>query len=194
MGEEIQQLLEKIQRDGVDKANAEAAKIRAEAQAEADTLRKQAEDRAAAVRAKAEAEAEAFAERARVTIRQAARDTILELKEAISKHLTQLLAQNVRTALTDTQAVAALVRKVIETAVTGTADVAAAHDLAEVLRAQFAREAAGTVTVVTDDTLGTGFSIRLDGGRVEHDFTESALAAALAKHLRPDLAELVNGG
>lgn len=194
MGEEIQQLLEKIQRDGVDKANAEAAKIRAEAQAEADTLRKQAEDRAAAVRAKAEAEAEAFAERARVTIRQAARDTILELKEAISKHLTQLLAQNVRTALTDTQAVAALTRKVIETAVTGTADVAAAHDLAEALRAQFAREAAGTVTVVTDDTLGTGFSIRLDGGRVEHDFTESALAAALAKHLRPDLAELVNGG
>ncbi|MGN0847054.1 MAG: hypothetical protein ACI4RA_06695, partial [Kiritimatiellia bacterium] len=31
------------------------------------------------------------------------------------------------------------------------------------------------------------------GGRVEHDFSEAAIAAALAKRLRPDLAKLVQG-
>ena len=36
MAEELQQLLEKIQRDGVDKANAEAAAIVAKAKAEAE--------------------------------------------------------------------------------------------------------------------------------------------------------------
>ena len=42
MAEELQQLLEKIQRDGVDKANAEAAAIVAKAKAEADALVKAA--------------------------------------------------------------------------------------------------------------------------------------------------------
>ena len=42
MAEELQQLLEKIQRDGVDKANAEAAAIVAKAKAEADALVKKA--------------------------------------------------------------------------------------------------------------------------------------------------------
>ena len=53
-------------------------------------------------------------------------------------------------------------------------------------------DAKAVVKVVLDESVGTGFSIRLDGGRVEHDFSESAIVAALAKRLRPDLAKLVN--
>lgn len=194
MAEDIQKLLEKIQRDGVEKAKAEADTILNRARAEADALLKDAGEQAAALRAKAETDARDTAERARVTIRQAARDTMLELKDAIARHLTGLLAQDVRAALADPQATAALVRKVAEAAIDGKADVAANKELAETLRAQFAAEAADTVTVVVDETLGRGFSVRLDGGRVEHDFSEQAIAAALAKRLRPDLAELVNGG
>ena len=48
MAEELQQLLEKIQRDGVDKANAEAAAIVAKAKDEANALVKNAEEEAAA--------------------------------------------------------------------------------------------------------------------------------------------------
>ena len=42
MAEELQQLLEKIQHDGVEKANAEAAAILAKAKAEAAALRAEA--------------------------------------------------------------------------------------------------------------------------------------------------------
>ena len=61
--------------------------------------------------------------------------------------------------------------------------------LVEVLRAQLA--AAKNVTVVMDDATQSGFSVRLDNGRVEHDFTGPAVAEALAARLRPALAALV---
>ena len=73
-------------------------------------------------------------------------------------------------------------------------DVAVGAKLAAALKAQLAACAATTgVRVVLDETTGAGFSLRLDGGRVEHDFSEAAIAAALAKRLRPDLAKLVRG-
>ena len=194
MAEELQQLLEKIQHDGVEKANAEAAAILAKAKAEAAAILKDAEDRAAACRAQAEADAAAFAERAGKTVSQAARDTVLEVRQGIDRLLENLLAKDVAAALADPAGVAALAGRVIaELALPAgaTADVHAGEQLAEALRVQLAADAARGVQVVLDETVGTGFSLRLDGGRVEHDFSEAAIAAALAKRLRPDLAKLV---
>jgi len=40
--------------------------------------------------------------------------------------------------------------------------------------------------------MGTGFTVKTDGGRVEHAFTGDVISAELAKRLRPDLAALLN--
>ena len=42
-----------------------------------------------------------------------------------------------------------------------------------------------------DEVTSSGFTVKLDGGRVEHDFTGATVAAELAKRLRPDLAALM---
>ena len=88
---------------------------------------------------------------------------------------------------------AALAGDAIKALAAGSADVqvAANAQLADALRAQLAADAAAGVKVVTDESAGAGVSVRLDGGRVEHDFSEKAIAAALAKRLRPDLAKIV---
>ena len=190
MAEELQQLLEKIQRDGVDKANAEAAAIVAKAKEEANALVKKAEEEAAATRAKAEEEAAAYAARARETISQAARDTVLKVKEDVTKLLTQLLAQNVSAALA-TEAVP-LAAAAVKELVTGSgAEVATSAKLVDALRAQLAAQAQNGVKVVADEMTGTGFTVKLDNGRVEHDFTDAAISEALAQRLRPDLAALL---
>ena len=191
MAEELQQLLEKIQRDGVDKANAEAKAIVDKANAEAKAIVDRAKEEAAAATAKAEADAKAFAERANTTIKQAARDTVLEVKDGVSKFFEGLLAQDVKAALADSAT--ALAADAVKTLAAGSSDAQVAADakLADALRAQFAASAAKGVTIVTDESVGTGFSVRLDGGRVEHDFSEKAITAALAKRLRPDLAKIV---
>ena len=191
MAEELQQLLEKIQHDGVEKANAEAATILAKAKTDAAAILKDAESKAAALRAQAETDARAFEERARKTISQAARDTVLEVKDAIGRMLEKLLAKDVAAALADPSEAAKLALAAVNE-LGSNADVAAGEKLAAALKAQLAADAKAGVKVVLDESVGTGFSIRLDGGRVEHDFSESAIVAALAKRLRPDLAKLVN--
>ena len=191
MAEELQQLLEKIQRDGVDKANAEAAAIVAKAKAEADALVKKAQEDAAAAEAKGKADAEAYAARARETIAQAARDTVLKVKDDVTKLLTKLLAQDVTDALA-TEAVpiaAAAVKELVSGS--AAAEVAAPAKLVEALRAQLAAQAQDGMKVVADEMTGAGFTVKLDNGRVEHDFTDAAIANALAQRLRADLAELL---
>ena len=191
MAEELQQLLEKIQHDGVEQANAEAATILAKAKADAAAILKDAESKAAALRAQAETDAKAFEERAQKTISQSARDTVLEVKDAIGRMLEKLLAKDVAAALADPSEAAKLALAAVNE-LGSNADVAAGEKLAAALKAQLAADAKAGVKVVLDESVGTGFSIRLDGGRVEHDFSESAIVAALAKRLRPDLAKLVN--
>ena len=190
MAEELQQLLEKIQRDGVDKANAEAAAIVAKAKAEAEAIVKKAQEDAAAAEAKGKADAEAYAARARETISQAARDTVLKVKEDVTKWLTQLLAQDVSAALA-TEAVP-LAAAAVKELVTGSgAEVAASAKFVDALRAQLAAQAQNGVKVVADEMTGAGFTVKLDNGRVEHDFTDAAISEALAQRLRADLAKLL---
>ncbi len=193
MAEELQQLLEKIQHDGVERANAEAAEILAKAKADAATILKNAETEAAARRAAAESDAQAFEERARKSIAQSARDTVLDVKARLDALLENLLAKDVQAALAQPDETARLALAALKGLAADTADVAANAALAAALKAQLAAAAVTGVTVTVDDRVGAGFSIRLDNGRVEHDFSEAALAAALARRLRPDLAALVRG-
>ena len=190
MSSELQSLLEKIQRDGVEKANAEAAEITARAKEEAALIVKKAKEDAAAEKARSEAEQKAYAERASETIRQAARDTILEVENAVRKLLEKVLLDNVNEAMSSPEAVKPLVLDAISALAAGKeAEVSANAKLADALRAELA--ASGNVKVVTDEMTEKGFSVKLDSGRIEHDFKGATIAAALAKRLRPALAELV---
>lgn len=186
--EDLQSLLEKINRDGVEKAEAEAKRIIADAQAKAAAIL--AEARAAAEKAKEDAEKSSadFAARAAETIRQTARDVVLGVRESVTALLEQLLSKGVDKALGDEATSVKLVSDAIG-GLTGSGEIACGAKLAKALGARLA--ALGGFTVVTDESVGTGFTVKLDGGRVEHAFTGEVIAAELAKRLRPDLAALL---
>lgn len=188
MGEELQSLLEKINRDGVEKANAAAEEIIADAKAKAAALVADAKANAAKATADAEKAAADYAARAVETLSQAARDTVLKIEASVTALLEKLLAANVDATLADDGTLSALTLEAVK-GLAGPVDVAVPAALAPALKAQLAAQK--DLTVVTDDTLGTGFSVRLDGGRVEHTFTGEVIAAELAKRLRPDLAKLL---
>ena len=186
--EDLQGLLEKINRDGVEKANAEAARIVGAAQTKADALVKAAESAAAQAKAAAEKEAADYQARAAETVKQAARDVVLGVRESVTRLLEGLLAKDVEAALADDAVAVGLVAAAIRD-LTGPGEVVAGAKLAAALKAQAA--ALKDFTLVTDEALGAGFSVRLDGGRVEHAYTGEVIAAELAKRLRPDLAALL---
>jgi len=187
--EDLQGLLEKINRDGVEKAEAAAKEILAAAEARAAAMVAEAEAEAARRIKTAEAESEAFKVRAEATVKQAARDVVLSVKDALVAQLESLLVKSVDRALSDEAVVSELVAVAVrELAESG--EVSAPAKLAASLKAKLA--ANGGFTVVTDDTLGSGFAVRVDNGRVEHAFTVEAVAGELAKRLRPELAKLLN--
>lgn len=188
MAEELQSLIEKINRDGVEKATAEAAKIVSAAKDQAAAIVKAAKEEAAKSAAAAEAEAKASAERAQVTLRQAARDAVISVEGAITRLLEKILATNVDAALSDPSTAAGIAGEAVRDVVTA-GEISAGSKLVEALKSQLAAKA--NFTVVMDETIGTGFNVKLDGGRVEHDFTGATVAAELAKRLRPDLAALM---
>ncbi len=186
--EDLQGLLEKINRDGVEKANAEAVRIVGDAKAKAAALVKAAESAAAQAKADAEKAAADYQARAAETVKQAARDVVLGVRESVTRLLEGLLAKDVEAALADDAVAVGLVSAAIRD-LTGPGEVVAGAKLAAALKAQAA--ALKDFTLVTDEALGTGFSVRLDGGRVEHAYTGEVIAAELAKRLRPDLAALL---
>lgn len=186
--EDLQSLLEKINREGVEKAEAEAKKIVDAAKAKAAQIVKEAEAAAAKAKADADAAAADYFSRAAETVRQAARDVVLEVRSSVTALLEKLLVKGVDAALADPAVSVKLVAEAIQQ-LSGQGEIACGAKLAAALGSQLA--AAGNFTVVTDETFGTGFAVKLDGGRVEHAFTVEAIAEELAKRLRPDLAKLV---
>ena len=188
--EDLQGLLEKINRDGVEKAEAEARKIIDNARAKADALIKDALAQAARSKADAEKTSVAYTERAAETIRQSARDIVIGVKDSVSALLESLLAKDIDKSLADEKTAVGIVAEAIRD-LTGPGEIRCGEKLAAALKSQLST--LNSFTVITDESLGTGFTVKTDGGRVEHTFTGDVIAAELAKRLRPDLAKLVVG-
>ena len=193
MSEELQRLLEKIQHDGVEKANAEADQILTDAKKKAQAIVDQAKAEAAKLKEGAERESASFEHRAEETIRQAARDTVLKVEQSVTSLLSNLLLKEVNAAMDNPSLIPQLAAEAVRNYLGGKGgiEIAASEKLVDAIRAKLAGAAAGGVTVVMDETLGSGFSVRIAGGRIEHAFTGAAVADALAKQLRPLLAALL---
>lgn len=187
--EDLQNLLEKINREGVEKAEAQAKRILDDAKAQADALLKQARDEAKKTADGAAQEAAREQERALASIRQGARDVVLSAQAQVVDLFEKALRRDVDKALADEKTVLALVQDALRAVVGGDAAVALPAKLVPALKAQLAGET--SITLAADETVASGFSITFDQGRIEQAFTADVLAAEIARRLRPDLAKLV---
>lgn len=187
--EDLQSLLEKINRDGVEKAEAEAKKIVDAAKAKAAEVVREAEEFSARTKAEAEKAAQGFTARAEESLRQAARDTVLKVENALLALFEKTLAKEVEKSLSDENTLCALVTEAVKAVASSSAEVSVPPALAEAVRSRLVSQE--TVTVVTDATTGAGFSVKTEGGRVESSFSAEDIAGEIARRLRPDLAKML---
>ena len=87
MAEELQSLLNRINEEGLKKAESERAEIIAAAEKKAKQIVSAANEEAAAIRANAQSDAEALRKRAEAAVKQASRDVLLELKNELERRL-----------------------------------------------------------------------------------------------------------
>ena len=94
MAEELQSLLEKINQDGVMKAEAEKARIIANAEKEAAEIIANAKKEAENIIANAEKENISLSQRTVSALEQSRRDILLQLREEIAKRLNEAIQDN----------------------------------------------------------------------------------------------------
>lgn len=194
MAEDLQALMERIQKDAVDKAENEAMAIISKAKEKAAEIVKNAEAEAQAKLEKADKDAEAFTERSERTLAQSARDLLLSVGKNLENMVLGLLSLEVEKALDETT----IKNMLLAVAKSYTSDVEVdfseedAKKLSSFVMGEFAKQVAAGVKVESDSGVKFGFRIKLDGGKVSHEFTAPAMAEALSALLRPQLAKVVN--
>lgn len=197
MAETLQNLIERIQQDGVEKAESQARAIIEEARRKADAIVMEADEKAKTKLAQAQREADLFTERSIRAIGQAARDVVISVERAVSTVLDKTLQDEVTAALTTES-----VSRMIEAAVAAYAG-SGQHRLdillnpeqcravAALARARFTALLQKGVEIKPDSGVVSGFRAILTERHVEHDFTGEAVAQALGQVLRPHQAEVL---
>lgn len=199
MAQELDSLLERIQKDGVEKAQAEAESIRSAAKEEATRIREEARQEAEAIVREAKENGETFTERGVQAVKQAARDTILGVGGAVETIIRDLVSEEVSGAI-DPETLRRMIVEVVTAYAERGGDEQAIEVLlndtqVEAIQQAFASGLADKlkagVEVKPDRTVKSGFRISVSGETVEHDFTADAIAETLSGLLRPKLAEIV---
>lgn len=198
MTEDLQQLLDRIRSEGVEKAQAEAKSITDAAKAEAAGIIEKAKAEAAATRAAAQTDADSYAVRAEQQVRQAMRDIHLQVAQDLENLVNSLLLKDVAAAMAKPENISSWISRALDAYLAnGEKEIEVqlggrVAELAETLRGELrAKAAADGVAVSASTAFPEGFTIRMSGGRVEECFTADAVASALSAMLRPEIAKLL---
>ena len=194
MTEDLQNLLDRIQKDGVEKAESEASRILDEAKTKASEIVKKANDEAARILAAAKKDADSFAEKGRKSLEQAARDTVISARTGIQSAVKSLIRLETAKAMTD-NAVSSMLAKLVDAYCTGATEIHANKDDVEKLKsfvlAKLGEQARSGITIVPDGSILKGFKAVLKDKNIEHDLTDAAITEALSRILRPHIAEIL---
>ena len=192
MAEELQSLLEKIQREGIEKAAAERDEIVNKANAEAAAILAAARAEAEKMRADAANDAEALKKRAESAIRQAARDILLELKSELQRRVAAVTRNRMDEALSS-EFIAGLVRE-IATAALSSADKAASgklevmvgpakcEEVAKLITASVGADLVEKMTIFPNAAAGRGLKVSVEGNEVFFDFSDAALTEMICEY------------
>lgn len=204
MAEELQGLLEKIQQDGLQKADAEKKRIIAEAEKAAKALIAKAQKEAEEIKRSAEETSAQLAKRAESAVRQAARDVVLKLSGELKARLDVVLRDNVAAAMTP-EFMAGIIGDLVKTFCTDpkkalTDDLtvmvppAQLKALEGALKSSLVDSFHQTPQLFADSNLGGGLKISFSGKDLYYDFSDTTLAEIICSYIGPRLAAIVNAG
>ncbi len=196
MTEDLQHLLEKIQKDGVDKAETESTRIIDEANAKAKDLIKKGEDKAKALIEQAEKDSVAFEEKGKKALEQASRDTIIAAKTGIQAAITSVISAETAKAMDD-ETLSGMLLKVVDAYCSASAATEVLVSEGDVekfkqfILSKLSEEARQGIDIVPDGTIVKGFKVSIKDKNMVHDLTDEAVSASLAQVLRPHIAAIL---
>ena len=199
MSENLKDLLEKINQEGIrsaegkariieDKARKDAEKVLEDARKLANNIVQEANSNACRLKATAEA-----------SLKQASRDTILSLKDEIRKMLNKIVSLEINKAMSAEETgriLAILIEKYIDK--NGQAEDVKAlvkkEDLEKIkdgFMSKLKDKVKAGVEFKPSANINAGFSISFDKGKSYFDFSDEGLLEMLRVYLNPELAKII---
>ena len=194
MAEDLQNLLERIQKEALDKADAQSSAIIAKAKDEAARIVENAKTEAAHVLEKADKDSAAYAERSERALQQAARDVVISVGRRIEKMIGGILSLEVEKGLSENtiREMLLALSKNYSTDLTLVFSDADKAKLSSFAVGEFAKALGKGVSVESDSGIKFGFRVKVENGKVSHEFTAGEIASALSSAIRPELAKIVS--
>lgn len=199
MSEPLQDLIEKIKKEGVEQAQDLSRSIEATAHKKAQQIIAQAQKEADEIITNAQQQQQKLSQVTHIALKQASRDMILNLRKEINATLQKIVTLNVKTALTP-QNLAAIIGDAVcgylKNAPTAQGVVVGVapddfKKLQEQFLAQLIERCQQPLTLKPGENISGGFTISFDGGKSFFDFTDESLAAYLSASVHEDLAALM---
>jgi V/A-type H+/Na+-transporting ATPase subunit E len=199
MADQIKELIEQIQAEGVQAAQEKANEIENEARSKADWIVQKATAQAKKIVDDAQDTVNRMQASGQAALQQSGRDVLLTLKKEIDATLQRVIASQIAETLTP-EALSRIITGLIE-GYGGTNDTNVVVYLKEqdrqALEGHFLnklKEALKkSIELRAQDDINAGLVISFDAGRSQFDFTDRALAEYIGSFLKPAVAQLLNG-
>jgi vacuolar-type H+-ATPase subunit E/Vma4 len=197
MEAKLESLIQKIEQEAVDGAQAKADALLAEAQHQAERLVADARGQAQDIVAAAKRRAEEFRVSGETALQHAARDVELHLKERIEALFDRVFRRAVGATM-DPTFLKELVLKIAQQwshggALEVTVSAADREALERLLIAGLQGDLKETIALSASTRGGKGIRIGVKGESVYYDFSEGAIAAALREQVSPRLRQTLDG-
>ena len=200
MAEDIQGLLNRIQSDGIEKAEAEKKRILDNAKQQADELLAKAREEAEAIMKSAREEAVISENKGKAAVKQAARDVILSLQTELQKRLEGLVRDSLRQAITPEvmgQIVVKMAEKYLAQDDGSTIEIllspADAAALEAGLKAGLLVNLKAKPEIQLSSNIASGLKIGVKGTDLFFDFSDDALTDVICSYAGPKLAAAIKG-
>ncbi len=199
MSEKLKELLNKINEEGVQKAEENAKAIELMAKKDADKILKDAKSEARRIVEDAKSKAAKKDQATELALKQAARDLVLSLKDEIKKMFHKIVSGEISKAMSS-ENMADILKDLIEAYLK---EDGKASDIKVLLKKEDLERLKKSFIAKLKDRLkdgvefrpspniNYGFSISFDKGKSFFDFTDEGLKEALCAYLNPEVTRLL---
>ncbi|HOW44282.1 MAG TPA: hypothetical protein PK919_03810 [Candidatus Aminicenantes bacterium] len=194
---QLKELIDAINRDGVEKARREEEEILRRARAEGERILSEARAEADALLARARQEQERLERSGRESLQQAARDLLLKVRQQLEALFAAVLKEKARAALHDQEIAAAIAAMISGWSPERRGEVEIVlpperfATMAKALRQALAARLVAGVEVKAAPDVADGFRVAEKDGQAYYDFSAASVAENLAVFLNPVMAGIV---
>lgn len=198
MAQDIKNLIEKIQQEGIQAAENKAKDIEGKAQQKANDIIAKAKDQADKIISEAKEQVAKMEESGKVSLKQTGRDLLISIRREIGAMLDKIIIANVRESLKPEELIKIIAAIIKESQVKDKDQIIISlkkedkEKIEKGLLAELKEEVKKGIVLRPSDDISGGFIISYDAGKSHFDFTDKALAEYFSLYLKPKIGQMLN--